>query len=71
MVSEFDTITAYKLALGRPSLVQSRVAETPCGDQWAERKGREGEGSGDAEQDVVGSVGMLAEPIRLRSGYGM
>jgi len=34
-------------------------------------QGREEKGSGDSEQDVVGSVGMLTEPIRLRSNYGM
>jgi len=31
----------------------------------------EGEGSGDSEEDVVGCAGMLAEPIRLQSDYGM
>jgi len=31
----------------------------------------EGEGSGDSEEDVVGSAGMLAEPIRLQSDYGI
>jgi len=30
-----------------------------------------GEGSGDSEEDVVGCAGMLAEPIRLQSDYGM
>jgi len=30
----------------------------------------EGEGSGDSEDDV-GSAGMLAEPIRLQSDYGI
>ena len=29
-------------------------------------KGRGEEGSGDSEQDVVGSAGMLAKPIRLK-----
>jgi len=28
-------------------------------------------GSGDSEQDVFGSAGMLAEPIRLLSDYIM
>jgi len=35
---------------------------------WS-KTGREEEGSGDSEQDVVGSAGILAEPIRLRSHY--
>ena len=30
------------------------------------RGGREEEGSGDSEQDVVGSAGMLVEPTRLK-----
>jgi len=36
----------------------------------SERGGRK-KGHGDSEQDFVGSVGMLAEPIGLRSKYGM
>ena len=30
------------------------------------REGREEEGSGDTEKDVVGSAGMLVEPTRLK-----
>ena len=30
------------------------------------RGGRREEGSGDSEQDVVGSAGMWVEPIRLK-----
>ena len=49
----------------------SRGPDPSHDDQWAERKGREEEGSVDSEQDDVGSAIMLAEPIRLRSDYGM
>jgi len=35
-----------------------------------EQKGKEEEGSGDSEQDAVGSARVLAAPIRLRSNYG-
>ena len=52
----------------RHSLV-SRGPDPSHDDLWAKRKGREEEGSGDSEQDFVGSAGMLAEPIRLRSNY--
>ena len=33
---------------------------------WGKREGREEEGSGDSEQDVVGSSGMLVEPTGLK-----
>ena len=36
-------------------------------EKWAGREvGRREEGSGDSEQDVVGSAGMLVEPTRLK-----
>ena len=43
------------------------MAQTlPATISGAGRKGRDEEGSGDCEQDVVGSAGMLVEPTRLK-----
>jgi len=49
-----------------PQRLLAKPTDTAVGGVKAE--GREEEGF---EQDVVGTAGMLPEPIRLQSHYGM
>jgi len=48
-----------------PQRLLAKPTATVVGEAKGER--REEEGFGDSEQDVVGSAGMLPEPIRLQS----
>ena len=56
----------WQIAIANPAASVVSRGPHPSRGVYSGRGGRREEGSGDSEQDVVGSAGMLVEPTRLK-----